>query len=570
LIGGSSPYESTGLRDSIVDFVRTQAIPVSDRLAAQGTMKGIREANRNATNPSSSTAGITGSGAALSALQAASSRTAPQQGRAQGVVDGGGGNNEAARQALFARTPTLQEGAAARQGTAGDPTTFGRFQQQQSVVPPQFRDQFEGIQSEIEQLSQVLNDGLNTRFNPGINGARRGMSARRLGIVADRLGQLEDARDSILGARTDIFNSQEATNRALQQQELANQGAAERANIQGEFSLQGIQDRINDPLNQARADAARTALSEVGVEFTPPELPENFFSLPEEQRNAALNRFQQQQTALNRVSLLVAEAGGNAAQVRDELQAAVEQNPDDAQLGQMLAELSRQMSQNNAFVPRGALGSDNGAQQPFVGGENPEIFRGTVDGVPTFSDQPIQNFADGGIVGGSLNNGPVGSTGGGLSMPMIQQYQQYVQLAQKMGVPPVQLEEFASLGGPQSSAPTNQPPMPQMQQGAQGSQNIIGMAGGGMVPEPGGPVQQAMQGQVDGKMVVDPNEAAPTDSIPAMIDGTQPARLDSGEFVLPADVVMHFGTDKLKKMIEQARNAGAENGGEPQTQVSPA
>jgi hypothetical protein len=57
---------------------------------------------------------------------------------------------------------------------------------------------------------------------------------------------------------------------------------------------------------------------------------------------------------------------------------------------------------------------------------------------------------------------------------------------------------------------------------------------------------------VGGKMVVDPDPNAPTDSIPAMIDGQQPAALDSGEFVIPRHAVLFHGVDKLKKLIAQA------------------
>jgi hypothetical protein len=58
-----------------------------------------------------------------------------------------------------------------------------------------------------------------------------------------------------------------------------------------------------------------------------------------------------------------------------------------------------------------------------------------------------------------------------------------------------------------------------------------------------------------GEMVVDPmmGDQAPTDSIPAMVDGQAPVNLDSGEFVIPKDVVMYFGTEKLQKMIDKAR-----------------
>ena len=69
-------------------------------------------------------------------------------------------------------------------------------------------------------------------------------------------------------------------------------------------------------------------------------------------------------------------------------------------------------------------------------------------------------------------------------------------------------------------------------------------ANGGEVPDPR---------DVGGRMVMDTDPNAPTDSIPAMVDEAMPAKLDSGEFVIPKDVVQFFGTDKLNKLIAQAR-----------------
>lgn len=44
-----------------------------------------------------------------------------------------------------------------------------------------------------------------------------------------------------------------------------------------------------------------------------------------------------------------------------------------------------------------------------------------------------------------------------------------------------------------------------------------------------------------------------SDSLPAIIDGKKPAALSTGEFVFPVEAVMHFGMDKLNKMVEAAR-----------------
>lgn len=63
-----------------------------------------------------------------------------------------------------------------------------------------------------------------------------------------------------------------------------------------------------------------------------------------------------------------------------------------------------------------------------------------------------------------------------------------------------------------------------------------------------------------GATVVDPmlGDQAPTDSIPAVVDGQAPVNLDSGEFVIPKDVVMYFGTEKLQKMIDKARQGAGQ------------
>jgi hypothetical protein len=53
-----------------------------------------------------------------------------------------------------------------------------------------------------------------------------------------------------------------------------------------------------------------------------------------------------------------------------------------------------------------------------------------------------------------------------------------------------------------------------------------------------------------------------SDSIPATINGKQPARLADGEFVIPADVVSHLGngstkagSKKLYAMLDKVRRA---------------
>jgi hypothetical protein len=57
-----------------------------------------------------------------------------------------------------------------------------------------------------------------------------------------------------------------------------------------------------------------------------------------------------------------------------------------------------------------------------------------------------------------------------------------------------------------------------------------------------------------------------SDSIPATIEGKQPARLADGEFVVPADVVSHLGngsskagSKKLYAMMDKVRHARTGN-----------
>lgn len=178
-----------------------------------------------------------------------------------------------------------------------------------------------------------------------------------------------------------------------------------------------------------------------------------------------------------------------------------------------------------------------------------QTLRSLAAGAPNLEDIYEAKFsavglADGGMVpeaGGAIEmfaNGGMISPSGPPPMPAImQQYQQYADGARQMGLTAVPFEKFASL---QAST----------------KDTIQGFADGGMVGD----------NDVSGKMIVDTDPNAPTDSIPAMIDGTRPAALDSGEFVIPKDVVMYYGTDKLQKMIDKVRNPqGGQTNGATQT-----
>lgn len=146
----------------------------------------------------------------------------------------------------------------------------------------------------------------------------------------------------------------------------------------------------------------------------------------------------------------------------------------------------------------------------------------------------IEEYAGGGMVppnvGGQGMPPPQGMSamrGQPAAMPSqadIANYQQYASKAQQMGLNSIGFEEYLSMKGPTEN-----------------------FAEGGMVPS---------APDAAGKMLVDPNPQAGIDSIPAVIDGNRPAKMNSGEFVIPTDVVLFYGTDKLTKMIEKARVTG--------------
>ena len=88
-----------------------------------------------------------------------------------------------------------------------------------------------------------------------------------------------------------------------------------------------------------------------------------------------------------------------------------------------------------------------------------------------------------------------------------------------------------------------------------------GMAAGGIANLPGAPVGN---GAVEG-MLSGPGDGM-SDSIPARIDGKQEARLATGEFVIPADVVSHLGNGAsepgakvLYAMMDRIRKARTGN-----------
>lgn len=160
---------------------------------------------------------------------------------------------------------------------------------------------------------------------------------------------------------------------------------------------------------------------------------------------------------------------------------------------------------------------------------------------PQERDQTIPKHANGGLVEvpGYAMGGPVQAP---QAMPEVTEYRDYAMGARQLGLPAIPFEQFLAMRS-QAQAP------------AAPQQGVPGFANGGEVPMMS--AMQMMQGDdphaAGGKMVMDTDPNAETDSIPAVIDGQHPAKLDSGEFVIPEDVVKFFGTDKLNKMIAAAR-----------------
>lgn len=222
-----------------------------------------------------------------------------------------------------------------------------------------------------------------------------------------------------------------------------------------------------------------------------------------------------------------------------------------------------------------------------------------------YGDRGEQSFAEGGYVqppmgmeqsmgptAGPMDMGAGGmATGAGMQPPMMAEYEQYAQGSQQLGIDPIPYEEFVSMQ-PQPAPAAPAGPAPTEQFGA------MGFAMGGEIPDmEGGPAHMAgmgamgsmggmgqeemLAGQIgatmggedpydaSGQLLMDTDPNAPTDSIPALIDGQHPAKLDSGEFVIPEHVVRFHGLDKLHKLIAQADKEASNGADRPSTGNTP-
>jgi hypothetical protein len=284
--------------------------------------------------------------------------------------------------------------------------------------------------------------------------------------------------------------------------------------------LRELVETINNPRNNNELNTAYRAANAL----VPAVSGENQGRFADSQAEAALIRAQQEAAQLN------AEAPVRAAEAQERrarAQAAFAAMDDNAK--------SRYIQTANAYIEAGDFDTGLGMLDALGGltGMRSDEVDGKANG------GLVEGYAGGGFVEPTMQRtmgtGAVGMFGAqGAGDDTIQKYQQYSAKAQELNLPLLGYDEFVNLSG----------------SGVKGYAMggvVEGYADGGMV-------------DVSGKAVVDTDPNAPTDSIPAVVDGQRPAALDSGEFVIPKDVVQFYGTDKLTKMIEKARNPDGKNG----------
>src|SRR3990167_5484901 len=139
-------------------------------------------------------------------------------------------------------------------------------------------------------------------------------------------------------------------------------------------------------------------------------------------------------------------------------------------------------------------------------------------------------FAGGGLVRGYADGGAVGrdlAQPAPQVNPLIAQYGQYLTAAASAGVPPVPFTQYQNLLQTTRGSMQEQPP--------------VGFADGGDVSALG----RTLEGPGTGT----------SDSIPAVIDGQQPAALSKDEFVFPAEVTKYYGTKFMNDLIAKAKAA---------------
>lgn len=136
---------------------------------------------------------------------------------------------------------------------------------------------------------------------------------------------------------------------------------------------------------------------------------------------------------------------------------------------------------------------------------------------------PVVRKATGGVIEGFADGGAVGREQPSIQQvhPMVAQYGQYLSEAAKAGVAPIPFAQYTSLLQSRNAAPEAH------------------FADGGDVSALGRPLKGPGTGT--------------SDSIPAVIDGSQPAALSKGEYVLDEATVRYYGTKFLDNLRAKAK-----------------
>jgi hypothetical protein len=171
-----------------------------------------------------------------------------------------------------------------------------------------------------------------------------------------------------------------------------------------------------------------------------------------------------------------------------------------------------------------SIASDPGASDPgdsYVGGIRRGI--GAYD-EPSYTNILGATFATGGMVGNPS--------------PLAAEYELYRKAAHNAGIPALPMEQaLKRIAAFRDSAKRKV----QQAIAAGGTQPTASFARGGAV-------------DVDGALLDGPG-GPESDSIPAMIDGSQPAAVSKGEFHIPEHVVDYYGVKFFDGLLEKAKQA---------------
>jgi hypothetical protein len=145
-------------------------------------------------------------------------------------------------------------------------------------------------------------------------------------------------------------------------------------------------------------------------------------------------------------------------------------------------------------------------------------------------EDPTQYRAEGGLVGSPDMGYAMGGMVQGVPDSIMADYQTYLKAAKGADIPALPMDKaIRSLAAIQ----------------AEKRKGVLDMiAKGGTTP----------QGYAEGGEIYGPGTGK-SDSIPAVVDGVQPAAVSDGEFHIPKHVVDYFGTKMLDGLVEKARMA---------------